>query len=744
MHGDPRSTEPADLALEEGPGRGAELGFPALIETAAELRAESVHVGGIEHQSARGELRLELAVEIIGVGALQRDVLLHVALHHLLHVSGQAVPEPEIGEQVEPRPHVVRDRDVAGDLVELVHLGDDERVLLAVDAPRLQRIVEIADVHRHRLRFERGEEVAKHLTVGHAHLDPAQVIGRADRAVHHRDMPKAVLEQPVLEAVDAFRRALAPEILAERAVVCAVHLRVAGKRERQPLDLRDRHLAAEDAAHQGEELELARLQHFERGRVGAGDVVVLRIDGDREPAVGLLPDLLPQIGEELLLVALRRLVVELLRLPLRRALADGRHGTCRPDAGRSPGEQKLAAPSAMLVHRNLPQANGYHEPSPGLACDAATPRPADRLAPGQLAHRGDQVFELERLLERLRGADQARDLEHVVIPQRLEAGHGDDLHLGKLLAQFVDRLDALLFRHEDVGDDHVGRPGALQRQPLNAVGGAFGFDAVALKPLQRKLPEVVVVVDDENARHVPGKGRRNADSMQSAPNNPQKAENRGRSRIAKRARFFEEMKIPSARRGRRKARSCRPGPASPASARGSRQLPRDLLDQSSVNTSQATLSQTTLSHTTLSHTTLSHTTLSHTTLSQTTLSQSKLSQATLFQTRESQLSRDQKMPPSSGSCHCSGEPKRTGYSARAKPSAGRSPRLAQATGVGLESVPTRNPPDRSPGLGAASHGTARVAAFASSSPLPSAIGSGRTWPLSSPYGCVVPTRSALT
>src|SRR6266853_3707187 len=73
--GDPRSTEPADLALDEGPGRGAELGFPALIETAAELRAESVHVGGIEHQSPRGEFRLELAVEIVGVGALQRDVL---------------------------------------------------------------------------------------------------------------------------------------------------------------------------------------------------------------------------------------------------------------------------------------------------------------------------------------------------------------------------------------------------------------------------------------------------------------------------------------------------------------------------------------------------------------------------------------------------------------------------------------------------------------------------------------------
>src|SRR6266705_1045880 len=175
----------------------------------------------------------------------------------------------------------------------------------------------------------------------------------------------------------------------------------------------------------------------------------------------------------------------------------------RPDGTAHAVATPAAAPASRSSRRLLPcssigispKRTDIYEPFPGLACDAATPRPADRLAPGQLAHRGDQVLELERLLERLRGADLARDLEHVVIPQRLEAGHGDDLHLGKFLAQFVDRLDALLFRHEDVGDDHVGRPGALQRQPLNAVGGAFGFDAVALKPLQRKLPEVVVVVD---------------------------------------------------------------------------------------------------------------------------------------------------------------------------------------------------------------------------------------------------------
>src|SRR5213592_1938329 len=156
----------------------------------------------------------------------------------------------------------------------------------------------------------------------------------------------------------------------------------------------------------------------------------------------------------------------------------------------------------------------------------------------------------------------------------------------------------------------------------------------------------------------------------------------------------------------------RRGLASPASAQVPGLGPGDFYSQSSVNASQAMLSQAMLSQAMLS---------------QAMLSQAKLSQATLFQTRVSQVSRDQKMPPNSGSFHCKGEPKRTGYSARAKPSAGRSPRLAQATGVGLKSVPTRNPPGRSSGSGAASQGTARVAAFASSSPLPSAIGSGRTW-----------------
>src|SRR5467141_3082039 len=73
----------------------------------------------------------------------------------------------------------------------------------------------------------------------------------------------------------------------------------------------------------------------------------------------------------------------------------------------------------------------------------------------------------------------------------------------------------------------------------------------------------------------------------------------------------------------RNAQGRRPSPASPGSARESRQVPGDLLAQSSVKVSQATLSQATLSHATLSHATLSQATLSQATLSQATLSQAK-------------------------------------------------------------------------------------------------------------------------
>src|SRR6267378_3236982 len=163
-----------------------------------------------------------------------------------------------------------------------------------------------------------------------------------------------------------------------------------------------------------------------------------------------------------------------------------------------------------------------------------------------------------------------------------------------------------------------------------------------------------------------GKEGRNADFMQTARDNPHKAE-------------------------------ARIGASTEAGT-------RNLWSQSSVNVSQATLSQATLSQATLSQATLSQATLSQATLSQATLSQAKLSQATLFQTSVSHVSVSQRIPPSVGSFQRSGEPKRTGYVARAKPSAGRSVLLAQARATtgwsasgrsapGRRSAPSMTPPD---------------------------------------------------
>src|ERR1700704_3686569 len=94
-----------------------------------------------------------------------------------------------------------------------------------------------------------------------------------------------------------------------------------------------------------------------------------------------------------------------------------------------------------------------------------------------------------------------------------------------------------------------------------------------------------------------GKEGRNADFMQTARDNPHKAE-------------------------------ARIGTSTDAGTRNLRSQSDVYVSQQSG--SQATLSQATLSQATLSQATLSHATLSHATLSQATPSQAKLSQATLF------------------------------------------------------------------------------------------------------------------
>jgi len=86
------------------------------------------------------------------------------------------------------------------------------------------------------------------------------------------------------------------------------------------------------------------------------------------------------------------------------------------------------------------------------------------LSPAQLAHRGDQVFELERLADVFAAPTCALDLE---LHRDSPAGRGPSwrmISLRKLL-RGVDRLDASISGMKDVGDDHVGGPARCRPAP---------------------------------------------------------------------------------------------------------------------------------------------------------------------------------------------------------------------------------------------------------------------------------------
>ena len=183
-----------------------------------------------------------------------------------------------------------------------------------------ERAVEVVDVHDDRFRAERAEEVVEHPPGGDPHAVAGEVGRAADRPVDRDDVAEAVLEHAVAEAVDALRGHLVAEVVAERALHDVMDLGVVLERERQPLDLGDRHDLADDAAHQRHELELARDEHRERRRVGAGHVAVPRMHRHLQLAAGLGGDVVPQRREEAVGVALLGLVVELAAGPAR---ADG-------------------------------------------------------------------------------------------------------------------------------------------------------------------------------------------------------------------------------------------------------------------------------------------------------------------------------------------------------------------------------------------------------------------------------------
>src|SRR5262249_1296994 len=72
-----------------------------------------------------------------------------------------------------------------------------------------------------------------------------------------------------------------------------------------------------------------------------------------------------------------------------------------------------------------------------------------------------------------------------------------DRHVRKLGTQLPDGLDAVLLRHEDVGDDEIGRLRALHLERLVTVAGVGDGETLALEQPAERVTHVSGVVDDE-------------------------------------------------------------------------------------------------------------------------------------------------------------------------------------------------------------------------------------------------------
>jgi hypothetical protein len=106
---------------------------------------------------------------------------------------------------------------------------------------------------------------------------PAKSEGVVTGVRDRRHLPHAVVEACDRKQMHAFGGHLLADIFSKRAVDRLVRFRRRRECERQLLGFRDRDYGADDAAHQGEELDLARDQHFQRVGIAARQLVVLRV-----------------------------------------------------------------------------------------------------------------------------------------------------------------------------------------------------------------------------------------------------------------------------------------------------------------------------------------------------------------------------------------------------------------------------------------------------------------------------------
>ena len=112
-------------------------------------------------------------------------------------------------------------------------------------------------------------------------------------------------------------------------------------------------------------------------------------------------------------------------------------------------------------------------------------------------------------------------LDHVVVRAGLQAAHPLELRTARRQHQHrhvrevpdaVQRLPAVELRHRDVEHDEVGGRLVEGAQPGSSVGSLIDLEPGTLQELGHEPTNVVVVVDDQDARRVhtafiPGRGR---------------------------------------------------------------------------------------------------------------------------------------------------------------------------------------------------------------------------------------------
>jgi hypothetical protein len=182
------------------------------------------------------------------------------------------------------------------------------------DLAALQRLIDAVDVDRDRFGAQRPEGVGEHLARRQADPEAFEILRQRDRPAGRGGLPHAVVERADGEAMNAFGRHLLAQVGAQRAVGGFVRLGRRPEGKGDLLHLGDRHRLPQDAAHQREEVEFARDQHFERCRIGAGNASILGEYLGGDAAVGLCADRQPHLDEAPMQRARGRLVMELAEL----------------------------------------------------------------------------------------------------------------------------------------------------------------------------------------------------------------------------------------------------------------------------------------------------------------------------------------------------------------------------------------------------------------------------------------------